>query len=86
MQQYSGVTRERDIPTSTHEYLSKQHVNKLEICEWIKEHFDEINEGQGPDEIATRTVRREADLNAAMKKEEPNLDEVGLVDDIWRSY
>ena len=84
LQQYSGISRERDIPTSTHEYLTKCQQDKLEACNWIKDNFEAINEGQGPDEPETRNIRWEADLNAEMKKEEPNLDEVGNVDPIWR--
>lgn len=85
LRQYSGVARERDVPTSTHEYLSKCESDKLEICDWIKENFEAINDGQGPDEVETRTIRWEADLNAEMKKEEPNLDEIGLIDGVWGS-
>lgn len=81
LQQYSGISRERDVPTSTHEYLTKLDYNKLEVCQWIKENFDEINDGQ--EESETRCIRWEADLNADLKKEEPNLDEVGNVDPLW---
>ena len=84
LQQYSGVSRERDVPTPTQEYLSKCESDQNEICEWIKENFEAINESQGPDEQETRTIRWEADLNAEMKKEEPNLDEVGAVEGLWR--
>lgn len=83
LHQYSGLTRERDIPTSTHEYLAKCHIDKLEICEWIKENFDAINEGQEPGS-PNHDIRWEADLNAEMKKEEPNLDEVGNINPLWR--
>jgi hypothetical protein len=84
LQQYSGLSRERDVPTSTHEYLAKVGSDQMDACEWIKENFEAINEGQGPDEVEIRTIRWEADLNAEMKKEEPNLDEVGLVGGMWR--
>ena len=83
LETYSGLCRERDIPNSTHDYISKCGEDPLEICTWIKEHFAEINDGQG--EPHTRTVRWEADLNAEMKKEEPNLEDIGLLNDDWRS-
>jgi hypothetical protein len=84
LHQYSGVNRERDIPTSTHEYLSKVGGDPLDVCQWIKDNFEAINEGQGADEIESRCIRWEADLNAEMKKEEPNLDEIGLIGGLWR--
>ena len=84
LQQYSGLSRERDVPTSTQEFLAKGSCDQLEVCQWIKDNFEAINDGQGPDEVATRTIRWEADLNAEMKKEEPNLDEIGIIDGSWR--
>ena len=78
LEQYSGLVRERDVPVSTHDYLSSCGANPVELCTWIKDHFHEINEGQIQEE--TRNIRWEADLNAEMKKEEPNLDEIGFID------
>lgn len=86
LQQYSGVNKERDIPTSTHEYLNACGYNQIEVCNWIKEHFQEINEGQGPDDHETRDIRWEAFLNAEMKKEEPDLDEIRVIEWIGRPY
>jgi hypothetical protein len=79
---YSGICRERDVPGSTHDFISKCGENPGEICQWIKDNFEIINEGQG--EPDTRTIRWEADLNAEMKKEEPNLEDIGLMTDEWR--
>lgn len=82
LHQYSGVSRERDVPTTTHDYLSQCGADKLEVCQWIKENFNEINDLIEEDE-GGYTVRWEADLNADMKKEEPNLDEIGIIEYVW---
>jgi len=40
---YNGSRRERDVPTSTAEYLEKCGYGKEEACAWIKEHAEEFN-------------------------------------------
>jgi hypothetical protein len=82
LETYSGLCRERDVPTSTHDFISKSGEDPINICQWIKDNFEKINTGQGEPE--TRTIRWEADLNAEMKKEEPNLEDIGLMNDGWR--
>jgi len=85
LESYGGIARERDVHTPTHDYLAKFPDKREEACDWIKEHFEEINCGQDAQE--TRVVRWEADLNADLKKEETNLEDVGylkgLTDDGW---
>lgn len=81
LEQYSGLVRERDIAVTTYDYIASQDQNPVDICKWIRDHFHEINDGQG--DIETRTIRSEADLNADLKKEEPNLDEIGFIDAEW---
>lgn len=80
LEQYSGISRERDIPTSTYDFFSGSEQEQIEACEWIKENFDRINEDQGGhDKQGVRTFRWEADLNADLKKEELDLDEIGFI-------
>jgi hypothetical protein len=80
LETYSGVVRERDVVTSTYDYLAN-NPKRMEACDWIKENFELLNKGQEMQE--TRTMRWEADLNADMKKEEINLDDIGIAKDYW---
>jgi hypothetical protein len=43
LNQYSGARKERDIPIATADYLDKCGYSKSEVCEWIREHYDEFN-------------------------------------------
>jgi hypothetical protein len=40
---YSGSRREKDVPTSTIEYIERCGHDKAEVCAWIRDHFDEFN-------------------------------------------
>jgi hypothetical protein len=69
LNQYSGESREHDIPTPTVEWLERLEaesgvkINRQEICGWIRDHFDELNT---IDESAA--ICSESQLNAFSRK------------------
>lgn len=78
LNQYSGYVKEKDIPTTTIDYLEKHGYKKSEICAWIKDNYDALNEGV--DNICT-----ESHLKALSIKEEALLDQdFNYINDDWR--
>jgi hypothetical protein len=67
LDQYIGRSKEKDVPTSTQEWVAKCGHNPLEICEWIQEHYQEFNDCDG--------VYTESFLKAVAIKEEAILEE-----------
>jgi len=69
---YNGAKREKDVSTSTAEWLERCGHNRVELCEWIKAHSDEFNEF-GFDEFENEAgdIYTEKLLNEGFYKESP---------------
>lgn len=67
LHQYAGLTSERDVNTTTAEWLERCGYTKAELCQWIQDNYDDINEF---DDICT-----ESHLKALSIKEEAAIDQ-----------
>jgi hypothetical protein len=72
---YEGKRKEKDIPVSTAEWLTRCGFDQEEICKWIAENYDEFNK--------STDICSESDMKEGFYKGSPIEDEGFLIDD-WR--
>lgn len=77
LNQYSGISKEKDVPTSTVEWLEKCGYKRADVCTWIRDNYDTFNE-------TADDVRTESHLKARSIKEETSLDHESFYKDEWR--
>jgi len=78
LNQYSGIVKEKDVPTPTAEYLERHGHKKSVLCAWIKDNYDALN-------CCATDVCTESHLKALSIKEESLLDQdFNYIKDDWR--
>lgn len=78
LNQYSGCLKEKDVPTTTVEYLERSGHKRSEVCAWIRDNYDALNDG--PECVCT-----ESHLKALSIKEEALLDQdFNYIKEDWR--
>jgi hypothetical protein len=75
LNQYSGAKKEKDVPMTTAEWLDKCGYSRKEICEWIRDNYDDFN--------SSTDICSESDMKEGFYKGSPIEDDGFHLDD-WR--
>ena len=75
LNQYSGAKKEKDVSMSTAEWLDRCGYNRLEVCKWIRDNYEEFN--------TSTDICSESDMKEGFYKGSPIEDEGFHLED-WR--